>query len=269
MLYGLPESMEPVLVMEEMWRRVGATEEDPRPYLKTVLCRIVSIAMVGRRVEEGEVRLQLNSLPSGNEGEIGEVDLVSRFLDGLGKHQPQLVGYNSGAADLRILVQRGVAAGISAPGFAQRPDKPWEGGDYFGGSDWHVDLFEILGGRGRGRPSLHEMATVCGIPGKISESGADVMNLRLAGDIGRIVAYNELDVLTTYLLWFRAACFAGVFNGRRTRARAGNGGTAPAKGIGATRTGQPSDISGRMDTATSILSTNTHNHTQTRKIVDM
>ena len=124
MLYGLPESMEPVHVMEEMWRRVGATEEDPRPYLKTVLCRIVSIATVGRRVEEGGVRRQLNSLPSGNEGEIGEVDLVSRFLDGLGKHQPQLVGYNSGAADLRILVQRGVAAGISAPGFAQRPDKP-------------------------------------------------------------------------------------------------------------------------------------------------
>ncbi len=55
MVYDLPESMEPAQVAEEMWRRGGATEEDPRPYLKTVLCRIVSIAMVGRRVEDGEV----------------------------------------------------------------------------------------------------------------------------------------------------------------------------------------------------------------------
>ena len=118
------------------WKRcgaeAGATEEEPRPYLKTVLCRIVSIAMVGRRVEGGEVRLQLNSLPTHNEGEIREADLVARFLEGIGKHQPQLVGYNSTSADLRILMQRGVAAGVSVPGFAQRPDKPWEGVDYFG-----------------------------------------------------------------------------------------------------------------------------------------
>ncbi len=211
MVYDLPESMGPAQVTEEMWRRGGATEEDPRPYLKTVLCRIVSVAMVGRRVEEGEVRLQLNSLPSGDEGEIGEADLVSRFLEGVGKHQPQLIGYNSAAADLRILVQRGVGAGISVPGFAQRPDKPWEGVDYFGGNDWHVDLFDILGGRGRGRPSLHEMATVCGIPGKFSDSGSDVADLWMAGDIGRIVAYNELDALTTYLLWLRVAHFGGFF----------------------------------------------------------
>ena len=127
-VYDLPEEMGPVQVMEEMWRRGGATEEEPRPYLKTVLCRIVSIAMVGRRVEGGEVRLQLNSLPTHNEGEIREADLVARFLEGIGKHQPQLVGYNSTSADLRILLQRGVAAGVSVPGFAQRPDKPWEGG---------------------------------------------------------------------------------------------------------------------------------------------
>jgi len=210
-VYDLPEEMGPVQVMEEMWRRGGATEEEPRPYLKTVLCRIVSIAMVGRRVEGGEVRLQLNSLPTHNEGEIREADLVARFLEGIGKHQPQLVGYNSTSADLRILLQRGVAAGVSVPGFAQRPDKPWEGVDYFA-SDWHVDLIEILGGRGRSRPSLHEMATASGIPGKFTESGGDVADLWMAGDIERIVAYNQLDALTTYLLWLRVAFFAGFFS---------------------------------------------------------
>lgn len=211
LVYDLPESMEPGEVVEEMRRCAGATQEEPRPYLKTVLCRIVSIAMVGRRVEQGRVRLQLNSLPAPGEGEMEESGLVRRFLEGVGKSQPQLVGYNSGTADLRILVQRGVGAGVSVPGFAQRPDKPWEGVDYFGGSDWHIDLFDILGGRGRGRPSLHEMAIVSGIPGKLSESGADVADLWSAGEIGRIVAYNELDALTTYLLWLRVAHFAGFF----------------------------------------------------------
>ena len=109
LVYDLPESMEPAKVMEEMWRCAGATEEEPRPYLKTVLCRIVSIAMVGR------VRLQLSSLPAPGAGEMEESDLVHRFLEGVGKSQPQLVGYNSGMADLRILVQRGVGAGVSVP----------------------------------------------------------------------------------------------------------------------------------------------------------
>ena len=212
-VYDLPESMDDRQVMAQMWRRGGATEEEPRPYLKTVLCRVVSIAMVGRREEGGEVRLHLSSLPAPDEepGEVSEIEMVTRFLDGVGKHQPQLVGYNSAAADLRILMQRGVAAGVSAPGFARRPDKPWEGVDYFAGSDWHVDLIDILGGRGRGRPSLHEMATACGIPGKFSSAGSDVADLWLAGDIARIVAYNEYDALTTYLLWLRVALFAGFF----------------------------------------------------------
>ena len=211
MVYDLPQDMEPKQVMEQMWRRGGGTEEDPRPYLKTVLCRIVSIAMVGRRVENGEVRLQLNSLPTPADHEISEAELVGRFLEGLGKNKPQLVGYNSASADLRILVQRGVAAGVCAPGFAQRPDKPWEGVDYFAGNDWHVDLIDTLGGRDRSRPSLHEMATVCGIPGKFYESGGDVADMWMAGEVARIVAYNELDALTTYLLWLRVAFFAGFF----------------------------------------------------------
>ena len=55
------------------------------------------------------------------------------------------------------------------------------------------------------------MAILSGIPGKLSQSGADVADLWMAGEIGRIVAYNELDALTTYVLWLRVAHFAGFF----------------------------------------------------------
>ena len=123
------------------------------------------------------------------------------------------MGYNSGGADLRILLQRGVALGVQAGDFARRPDKPWEGVDYFiPNGDWHVDLQEILAGRSRGRPSLHELAVASGIPGKLDVAGSDVQDLWQAGRIEHIVAYNECDAVTTYLLWLRVAHFAGFFD---------------------------------------------------------
>ncbi len=48
MLYKLPEDMPSKEVFEVMWEKGGATEEDLMPYLKTVVCRIISIAAVER-----------------------------------------------------------------------------------------------------------------------------------------------------------------------------------------------------------------------------
>ena len=211
-VYDLPQEQSNEAVMAEMWRRGGATDENPRPYLKTILCRVVSISVMARYVEEGEVRLQLRSLPAGADGAATEAQIVGRFLDGVGKQKPQLVGFNSEAADLRILLQRALANGIQAADFARRPDKPWEGVDYFAGGDWHVDLIDVIGGRGRARPSLHEVATASGIPGKFSSEGGDVADLWTAGELDRIVAYNEFDAVTTYLVWLRLAHFGGFFS---------------------------------------------------------
>src|SRR5262249_55500809 len=55
----------------------------------------------------------------------------------------------------------------------------------------------------------HEIAAACGIPGKIGPQGGSVVDFWLAGDMRRIVQYNECDALTTYLLWLRTAHFAG------------------------------------------------------------
>jgi hypothetical protein len=194
--------------MEVMWRAGGATEDDPTPFLKTVLCRIASIAVIERRVKSAgeEPTLSLLSLPKDptNEDETREASLVGTFLEAVGKHRPQLVGFNSQDADLKILIQRGVILGVQAAGFSQRPDKPWE--------DWNIDLKKLIGGFGKAVPSLHELAVQCGVPGKLGVDGNDVAAMWLEGRLAEIVAYNEFDALTTYLVWLRMAHFSGHYS---------------------------------------------------------
>lgn len=219
LLYQLPVSMSNEEVIQEMWKMGGATDENPMPYLKTVLCRVVSISAIIRDVSDGETKLQLISLPhdSRDPAQISEAHIVGTFLNAVGENKPQLIGFNSQSADLRILVQRGIANGIQASKFCKRPDKPWEGADYFAkGSDWNIDLIGIVGGYGKSTPSLKEMVTVCRIPGKMpidgqQVDGQEVAPLWLRGELDKIIAYNEFDVLTTYLLWLRLAYFGGFF----------------------------------------------------------
>ncbi len=214
LLHGLPDTMTDEEVVREMWEKGGATEEDPTPFLKTVLCRLISISTVTRTVSAGETKLRLLSLPRDSKDPVqtSEAHIVKTFLQAIGNYKPQLVGYNSQGSDLRILIQRGIANGIQAEGFCRRPEKPWEGVDYFArGSDFNIDLMNIIGGWGKAAPSLHEMATVSRIPGKIAMDGNQVAPLWLKGGLDEIIAYNEFDALTTYLVWLRMGYFGGFF----------------------------------------------------------
>ncbi len=210
-VYDLPAEADDREVLDEMWERGGACDDNPRPFLKTVLCRVVSIAAVIRKqAPDGSVSLLLHALPQPGDEHLGEADLIGRFLEAVGRAKPQLVGFNSRSADLVILVQRALAHRLTLPEFCRRPPKPWEGMDYFArGSDAHLDLKEEFGGWGKATPSLHELATVCRIPGKIGLDAHSVVDLWLAGDVRRIVQYNECDALSTYLLWLRAALLTG------------------------------------------------------------
>lgn len=222
-LYNLAADMPDRDVIHEMWQRNGATDENPQPFLKLVMCRVVSIAMVSRsRDRMNRIRLVLHSLPKVANGETrsDEASILKVFLDSVGKYRPQLVGFNSKGSDLRIFVQRGIVQGIVADMFCDRPSKPWDGADYFAqrGSDWNIDLMRAVGGFGRATPSLNELAVASGIPGKIDGfDGGSVVEAWLEGDIGRIVRYNECDALTTYLVWLRVAHFAGLVDGRGYR----------------------------------------------------
>jgi predicted PolB exonuclease-like 3'-5' exonuclease len=67
-------------------------------------------------------------------------------------------------------------------------------------------------GQFRDRPSLHQAATLSGIPGKIDVSGASVAEMWVDGKLNEIVAYNEFDAFTTHLLWARVAHFSGLLS---------------------------------------------------------
>lgn len=223
LLYGLPRDMPDEEVLKEMWKRGGATEEDPQPFLKTNLCRVVSIAALMRKAVPPEqndgipVKHHLLWLPRdvNNVEACGETSIIGTFLGAVGKFKPQLVGFNSRGSDLRILFQRALVNGIAAPEFCRRPDKPWEGIDYFAReTDWSIDLMECLGGwSGSSRPpSLNEIAVCSGIPGKMDVCGDDVASMWLAGRWQEIVQYNCYDALTTYLVWLRMAHLGGFVN---------------------------------------------------------
>ena len=221
-LYGIEDDgMTEDEIMSVMWQNGGATDENPKPFLKTVMCRIVSIALVRRRVTDGRGAVDLLSLPRREEDgdQSNEREMLSTFLRALGERCPQLVGYNSADSDLKILIQRAVVHGLSAAKFCKRPDKPWEGIDYFArDSEWNIDLMRVVGGWGKSTPSLHEIASLSGIPGKLGVDGGDVASMWLSGDRRKIVDYNECDAITTYLLWLRVAHFADKFSVQQYRA---------------------------------------------------
>ena len=87
-LFQLAEETSDAEVIQKMWEEGGADEENPMPYLKTTICRVVSIAAVVRSVKEnGEVSLSLTALPhdSADPKQVAEAEILSRFLKAVGE----------------------------------------------------------------------------------------------------------------------------------------------------------------------------------------
>lgn len=218
-LFDLKDDVSEGDAMQHLWEHSPAynAETNPRPFLKYMFSRVVSIAFLSRktyfnRERERTVEFKLNSLPSlpVTGSTVDEAEIIQKFLYFVGQRKPQLVGYNSSESDGQVLIQRGLINEISAPDFCARPDKPWEGIDYF--KRWdnedHLDLLKLFSARDM-TPRLDELAKMCGFPGKIDVKGDQVTDLWLAGDLKKIVEYNQIDVLNTYLVWLRVVYFTG------------------------------------------------------------
>ena len=217
-LFDLPEETTELEAMQRLWEHSPQydAEKNPRPFLKYMFSRVVSIAFLSRKpvFRDGEpvIEFSLNSLPKLplDSDDVDEAAIIERFLYILGERRPQLVGYNSAESDLQVLVQRGIINEITAPAFNERPNKPWEGPDYFDSrnSEAHLDLLKKFSG-GAMTPRLDELAKLCGFPGKIDVKGDQVTDLWLARDLTKIVEYNQIDTLNTYLVWLRVVYFVG------------------------------------------------------------
>jgi len=214
LLYGLPDDVPADDVLRVMWEQGGATAENPTPFLKTLMCRVVSVATVIRRVTRGgDVQLYLHAIPEAPDDASKAQDeayILRRFLlNGIAVCNPQLVGFNSRNADLRILMQRAFTHGLDMKAMGERMNaKPWESKD--------VDLMELISGFGKqSSVSLNEVARLAGIPGKMNVTGEDVCGLWYRGRVREIVSYNCFDALTTYLVWLRMAHVSGHFTQER------------------------------------------------------
>lgn len=217
-LFDLTDETTEIEAMQRLWEHSPKynAETDPRPFLKYMFSRVVSIAFLSRKAifRNGEpvIDFSLNSLPKLpiETDDVDEAAIIERFLYIIGERRPQLVGYNSAESDLQVLIQRGIINEITAPAFNERPSKPWEGPDYFDArnSEAHLDLLKRFSG-GAMQPRLDEFAKLCGFPGKIDVKGDQVTDLWLVRDITKIVEYNQIDTLNTYLVWLRMVYFTG------------------------------------------------------------
>lgn len=205
-VYGLGE-----LGDEDVARAMAARrrQETGREFPRIHLHRVVAISLAG--VVEGRFRVW----------SLGEVDdaepaLLQRFFEGLERYVPDLVSWNGTGFDMPVLHHRALIHGISAPRYWETgdADRSFRFNNYLNRyHDRHTDLMDVLASfQPRAAAPLDEVATLCGLPGKMGMSGASVAEAVDRGEIEAVRNYCETDVLNTYLLYLRFQHFRGVLD---------------------------------------------------------
>jgi predicted PolB exonuclease-like 3'-5' exonuclease len=197
-LYGHGPQTSPAEVAQAAFdRRHEATGSN---FLPLHLHRVVAIACALR---------DRDSFRVWSLGEAGEPeqDLVQRFFDGIEKYTPQLVSWNGSGFDLPVLHYRALIHGVPARRY-------WDQGDDERDSRFsnyvnryhlrHIDLMDVLSRyQPRSGAPLDEVARLAGFAGKLGMDGSQVWDAYCDGQIERIRAYCETDVVNTYLLYCR------------------------------------------------------------------
>jgi len=145
--------------------------------------------------------------------------VIQSFFQAIERHSPQLVSWNGGGFDLPVLHYRGLMHGVEANRYWDMGD----GGDHdsreFKWNNYisryhtrHLDLMDLLAMyQPKNNAPLDAMAKLCGFPGKLGMSGAEVYPAWLRGEVEAIRQYCETDVLNTYLLYCRFQRMRGGF----------------------------------------------------------
>jgi predicted PolB exonuclease-like 3'-5' exonuclease len=207
------QDLDDAAVMRAMAER--RHEERGTDFQPLHLHRVVAIG-VALREKEG---FRVWSL---GEPHAPEVELVQRFFDGVEKYRPVLVSWNGSGFDLPVLHYRALIHGVVAPRY-------WDTGHFDRDAKWdhylsryqfrHTDLMDVLAlYQPRAFVPLHELAVLCGLPGKLGLEGAQVAAAWSEGRIAEIRAYCETDVLNTYLLYLRFQKLRGLLAAEEYRA---------------------------------------------------
>ncbi len=186
-------------------RRQETGSEFPRLHLH----RVVAVSLAG--IVNGRFRVW----------SLGELDdqepqLLQRFFDGLDRYVPDLVSWNGNGFDIPVLHHRALIHGLTAPRYWETGDndRSFRFNNYLNRyHERHTDLMDVLASfQMRGAAPLDEMATLCGLPGKMGMSGSAVADAVANGELEAVRNYCETDVLNTYLLYLRFQHFRGALD---------------------------------------------------------
>lgn len=173
--------------------------------------QIVAISYAHLIHEPGEEggEMVIRRIASGGEKDSSEAELLEGFLGLIEKRAPQLVSFNGRGFDVPVLKYRAMVHSLSCPRWFSEGDK-WNNYDTRFSHTYHLDLLEVLSDFGASaRCSMHEVASVFGIPGKLDTAGDDVRGMYEGGEIEAIRNYCETDVCTTLLTFLRWQLFNG------------------------------------------------------------
>jgi 3'-5' exonuclease len=136
--------------------------------------------------------------------EDDEAKLVSDFFRLIDRYGPQLVSWNGGGFDLPVLHYRALIHGVAAHRYWDlgEEDRDARYNNYLNRYHLrHIDLMDVFSRyQSRASAPLDEVARLAGFPGKLGMAGSEVWDAYGQGQLGRIRAYCECDVVNTYLL---------------------------------------------------------------------
>lgn len=140
------------------------------------------ICCLGWAIEQGDVRSH-SARDLASEG-----DVIQSFYDSLPDlGMMRIVGHNVAAFDLRFLLCRSIALGVTIPKTISRDTKPW--------SEFVFDTMIAWAGNG-GRISQDRLAKALGLKGKGDFDGSMVAQAWANGEHDRIASYCRDDVET-------------------------------------------------------------------------
>ncbi|MDQ6963952.1 MAG: 3'-5' exonuclease [Mariprofundales bacterium] len=169
----------------------------------------ISYAQLSREPGEQGDELVIRRIATGGSSESSERELLEGFFTMITQRTPQLVSFNGRGFDIPVLKYRAMAHGLSCPRWFNAGDR-YNNYDARYSQQYHLDLLELFSDFGASaRCSLHEIASLFAIPGKLETSGGDVLELFLTNRVDEIRNYCETDVCSTMLLLLRALHFQG------------------------------------------------------------
>ncbi len=205
-LLAQPDDAPDADIRRMLGERYSRDGEDPATaFLKVPIYRIVAIAALYAKREDGGGPWTVTQIGSRSVGEKTEAELLLGFVkslpvDGRGTG-PILVTFGGNGFDLPLLRYRAFAHGVPVPALHAGGHRNYW---HRFGSD-HIDLCDVLSGYGGStKPSLAEMTALANIPAKIGGiDGSQVEAFVEAGRLAEVAAYCLTDVLATYCVFLR------------------------------------------------------------------